>query len=83
MTAATDLLLFLAIAVGLPLYGIASWRRLVRRAAQGVEEARLESYTETMILEWALAAAVYPGYDSYQQFTERRIPVAVLERRAG
>lgn len=32
---------------------------------------------------WSLAAAVYPGFDSYQQFTERRIPVAVLERRGG
>jgi deazaflavin-dependent oxidoreductase (nitroreductase family) len=32
---------------------------------------------------WSLAAAVYPGFDSYQGFTERRIPVAVLERRAG
>ena len=29
---------------------------------------------------WTLANAVYPGYDSYQGFTERRIPVAVLER---
>jgi deazaflavin-dependent oxidoreductase (nitroreductase family) len=28
---------------------------------------------------WTLANAVYPGFDSYQQFTERRIPVAVLE----
>jgi len=32
---------------------------------------------------WSLAFAVYPGFDSYQQFTERRIPIAVLERRAG
>ncbi|HLM63361.1 MAG TPA: nitroreductase/quinone reductase family protein [Acidimicrobiales bacterium] len=32
---------------------------------------------------WSLAAAVYPGFDSYHQFTERRIPVAVLERRAA
>lgn len=30
---------------------------------------------------WTLANTVYPGFDSYQQFTERRIPVAVLERR--
>ena len=29
---------------------------------------------------WSLATAVYPGFDSYQQFTDRRIPVAVLER---
>jgi deazaflavin-dependent oxidoreductase (nitroreductase family) len=32
---------------------------------------------------WTLANAVYPGFDSYQQFTERRIPVAVLERPAA
>ena len=30
---------------------------------------------------WSLATAVYPGFDSYQRFTDRRIPVAVLERR--
>ena len=30
---------------------------------------------------WSLARAVYPGYDSYREFTDRRIPVAVLERR--
>ena len=30
---------------------------------------------------WTLANAVYPGFDSYQGFTDRRIPVAVLERR--
>lgn len=30
---------------------------------------------------WSLAAAVYPGFDSYQRFTDRRLPVAVLERR--
>jgi hypothetical protein len=32
---------------------------------------------------WSLAAAVYPGFDSYQGFTERQVPVAVLERRAA
>jgi deazaflavin-dependent oxidoreductase (nitroreductase family) len=32
---------------------------------------------------WSLARAVYPGFDSYQTFTDRRIPVAVLERRAA
>ena len=32
---------------------------------------------------WTLANAVYPGFDSYQRFTDRQIPVAVLERRAG
>ena len=30
---------------------------------------------------WSLAVAVYPGFDSYQHFTDRRLPVAVLERR--
>ena len=30
---------------------------------------------------WSLATAVYPGFDKYQRFTDRRIPVAVLERR--
>ncbi len=32
---------------------------------------------------WNLAVKRYPGFDSYQSYTERRIPVAVLERRAG
>lgn len=31
---------------------------------------------------WALASAVYSGFDAYQGFTERPIPVAVLHRRA-
>ena len=30
---------------------------------------------------WRLANAVYPGFDSYQRFTARQLPVAVLERR--
>jgi F420H(2)-dependent quinone reductase len=30
---------------------------------------------------WALANAAYPGFDSYQTFTDRKIPVAVLSRR--
>lgn len=29
---------------------------------------------------WALANAAYPDFGSYQELTERRIPVAVLER---
>lgn len=29
---------------------------------------------------WALLAATYPDFDTYQRLTERRIPVAVLER---
>jgi hypothetical protein len=32
---------------------------------------------------WSLAAIVYPGFDSCQRFTDRQIPVAVLERRAA
>jgi deazaflavin-dependent oxidoreductase (nitroreductase family) len=28
---------------------------------------------------WALASRAYPDFDSYQQLTERRIPVAVLD----
>ena len=30
---------------------------------------------------WALATAAYAGFDSYQTFTDRTIPVAVLTRR--
>lgn len=29
---------------------------------------------------WALAVEAYPDFESYQQLTDRRIPVAVLER---
>jgi deazaflavin-dependent oxidoreductase (nitroreductase family) len=32
---------------------------------------------------WALATAAYPDFASYQELTERRIPVAVLERATG
>jgi deazaflavin-dependent oxidoreductase (nitroreductase family) len=32
---------------------------------------------------WVLANQVYPGFQSYQGFTERQIPVAVLERRSA
>jgi len=31
---------------------------------------------------WALACAGYPDFASYQELTDRKIPVAVLERRA-
>ncbi len=30
---------------------------------------------------WALATDAYAGFDSYQTFTDRTIPVAVLTRR--
>jgi deazaflavin-dependent oxidoreductase (nitroreductase family) len=32
---------------------------------------------------WKRATDVYAGFDSYQQFTVRQIPVAVLERRGA
>jgi deazaflavin-dependent oxidoreductase (nitroreductase family) len=32
---------------------------------------------------WELATEVYPGFDSYQGYTDRQIPVAVLERRVA
>ncbi len=32
---------------------------------------------------WALAANTYGGFDSYQRFTDRRIPVALLEPLPG
>lgn len=32
---------------------------------------------------WSLATAAYAGFDSYQTFTDRRIPVAVLTRRGS
>ena len=31
---------------------------------------------------WSLANAVYSGFDSYQKFTDRRLPVAVLSRKS-
>ncbi|MCU1371651.1 MAG: nitroreductase family deazaflavin-dependent oxidoreductase [Ilumatobacteraceae bacterium] len=31
---------------------------------------------------WALAVAAYPDFDTYQRLTDRKIPVAVLERSA-
>ena len=30
---------------------------------------------------WAIAVAGYPGFEDYRGYTERRIPVAVLERK--
>lgn len=32
---------------------------------------------------WAIAVAGYPGFEDYRGYTERRIPVAVLERKKG
>jgi deazaflavin-dependent oxidoreductase (nitroreductase family) len=45
-------------------------RRPVRaRLADEAERARI----------WQRMASIYPGYDAYQQRTERRIPVVILE----
>jgi deazaflavin-dependent oxidoreductase (nitroreductase family) len=40
------------------------------RTAEGEERARL----------WKLMTGIWPAYDQYQQRTDRRIPVVVLER---
>jgi membrane protease YdiL (CAAX protease family) len=58
MTSAADHLLFLLLAAGLPAYAGVSKRGLERRLAQDAGRTRLTSYTETIILEWALVAAV-------------------------
>jgi len=51
---------------------IGAERRPVRaRGAAGAERGRL----------WAKALEVYPTYASYQQRTDREIPLVVLERR--
>jgi proline iminopeptidase len=56
---------------------VAYWKgekRHVRaRETSGSERDRL----------WAQMAAAYPTYNDYQRRTERRIPVVVLEPRAG
>jgi hypothetical protein len=46
---------------------------LKKREAEGDERQRL----------WAEVVTVNPDYAEYQQRTERRIPVVVLERRAS
>jgi F420H(2)-dependent quinone reductase len=47
-------------------------RQAVRaRVADSAERERL----------WPKAVAIYPGYESYQQRTEREIPVVILEPR--
>ena len=48
-------------------------RRPVRaRVANEQEHARL----------WPVAVKAYPGYRTYQERTERQIPIVILERRA-
>ena len=46
-------------------------RRVRARVAEGEERERW----------WARAVAVYKPYDEYQTYTERQIPVVVLDRR--
>lgn len=46
------------------------WSAIARELSDGPERDEC----------WSLANAVYPGFDSYRGFTERRMPVAVLER---
>jgi deazaflavin-dependent oxidoreductase (nitroreductase family) len=50
------------------------------RAERRPVQARLATAEERERL-WALAVAVYPSYESYQQRTEREIPLVVLEPR--
>jgi deazaflavin-dependent oxidoreductase (nitroreductase family) len=50
--------------------GAATWRVRARELPDGAERAEC----------WRLATAAYPDFDSYQQLTDRTIPVAVLER---
>ena len=51
--------------------GADRWRVQARELPEGPERDEC----------WALAVARYPGFDAYQTYTERRIPVAVLVRR--
>ena len=46
------------------------WRVTARELGEGVERDEC----------WALAVGVYPGFDYYTHFTDRRLPLAVLER---
>lgn len=50
--------------------GAERWHVRARELADGPERAEA----------WSLAAAVYPGFESYVRFTDRKLPVAVLER---
>ena len=50
--------------------GADRWRVRVRELEDGAERDEA----------WSLAAAVYPGFDSYRRFTDRKMPVAVLDR---
>lgn len=58
MTEVADHLLFVILAVGLPVWSAVAMRGLERRLAQDAERARLTAYTETIVSEWALVVAV-------------------------
>lgn len=51
--------------------GAARWRVLARELPEGPERDEC----------WALAVTCFPGFEAYQTYTTRRIPVAVLKRR--
>ena len=65
------------------------WKNLVAAGEAEVEVAGDRWAVNARELEegpereecWRLATAVYPDFDSYQQLTERRIPVGVLTRK--
>jgi deazaflavin-dependent oxidoreductase (nitroreductase family) len=63
----------LAAGVGKVQVGAEQWDVKARPLAEGRERDEC----------WALAVARYPGFDAYQTYTERRIPIAVLERQKG
>ena len=58
-TLAADHFLFVVLALGLPVFGLVSWRRLRRRLAEGQEGARLAAYSGTIVLQWALVVEVF------------------------
>lgn len=53
--------------------GAEVWTVTARELADGTERDEC----------WKLANAAYPDFATYQELTDRRIPVAVLERTAG
>jgi membrane protease YdiL (CAAX protease family) len=57
MTEIADHVLFLTLAVGLPVWSAVAMRGLERRLAQDAERARLTAYAETIVTEWALVVA--------------------------
>lgn len=63
----------LAAGVGTVQVGAERWDVKVRPLAEGRERDEC----------WALAVGCYPGFGAYQNYTERRIPIAVLERESS